>query len=610
MNYFLIITYLTCFFTMANNKKTLASQVSLQYKITITEPHKHYATVEIKVKNLPNLQKVQFKMPVWTPGSYMVREFSKNVVSFQAHNPDGKPTTYKKTDKNTWEIFSNEPLQTIKVTYTLYLFEPTVRTSFIDEQHATLNPSSVFMYLQGFENEPIEIEIVKPSTWQNITTALPTATNTTNANSAIFLASNYDILADSPIEIGNHELHQFTAAGVPHTLAICGVGNHNAEAMISDLQKIINTQANLFGGHPCTNYVFFQHNTANLYGGLEHLNSTILMFPRWDFKPFDKYVKWLGLASHEYFHLWNVKRIRPIELGPFDYNTENYTHLLWLAEGFTNYYDDLFLQRAGLISTEKYLELLVANVNDLETKAGKHTQSVADASFDAWIKYYRPNENSGNTTISYYTKGALVAMLLDLQIIENTNTQKSLDDVMRTLYNDFYVQKKRGFTSAEAKEIIEAVAQKDLNVFFSEYINGTTNLNYNQYLQYAGAKLEPLPAPTTDIFTGITTETTNGKYTIKTLDQNGCAYNSDLNVGDEILAINEFRVSTDAELETIMRLFNPAQKVTFLVSRQGILLKKEVTLATNPTLKYKILLLDEKKITPKQMLVRKKWLQQ
>ena len=344
-------------------------------------------------------KEITVKMPIWSPGSYLAREFDKNVDLVTAKDENGKSLEVHKTSKNAWLITKGKAKK-ITVNYEVYAFELTVRTSFLDLTHGFVSGSSVFMYVDGHKKESGSLEVVRYGGFKKITTALKRAGDgIQKETSENFVFDNYDQLVDCPIEIGNQEEFSFDAAGVKHHVGIFGAGNYEVEQLKKDMKRVVEAATDVFGQNPNKEYTFIIHNVTNGQGGLEHTNSTTLSVNRWTYQGSD-YVGFLSLVAHEYFHLWNVKRIRPVELGPFDYDNENYTSLLWVMEGFTSYYDELLLLRAGYYTKEQYLRKLFGTLNYVEGSPGARVQPVAHASYDAWIKAYRPNENSRNTRSS------------------------------------------------------------------------------------------------------------------------------------------------------------------------------------------------------------------
>src|SRR5438105_245467 len=390
-------------------------------------------------------------------------------------------------------------------------------------------------------------------------------------------------LVDSPIVIGNPAVYDFEVDGKKHSLVDVGEGGvFDGARAAKDLEKIVNEDRRLWGLLPYDRYVFFNMITES-GGGLEHKNSTVLMTNRWSTRTRRAYLAWLQLASHEYFHAWNVKRLRPAELGPFDYENENTTRSLWIVEGFTDYYADLQVERAGLQTHEEYLEDLSSTIELLQTTPGRLLQSAEMASFDAGIKYYRPDENSNNTSVSYYTKGTVIAFLLDAKIRKATDGAKSLDDVMRSAYQKFSGPK--GYTSEEFRAVVEQVAGTSLKGFWQAAVEGTKELDYSEALDTFGLRFKAAAAPSperTKPWLGLTTRNDNGRLVIASVQRDAPSDISGLNVDDEILAIDDFRVRVD-RLENRLEQYKAGDKVTFLVARREHLMRIPVTFATEPS---------------------------
>lgn len=572
-------------------------EISIQFQISFTEPQAHYADVSMIISNI-NQDELELIMPVWTPGSYLIREFSKNVEAFKVIS-EGKPVPHKKLRKNSW-LINTKKLNNLNVFYRVYAVEISVRTSFVDVSHAFLSPTGIFLYPDGMLDLPSTVRIIPHPLWKKISTGLDTIYN----DPYCFYAPNFDTLYDSPIEVGNQQIFSFTASGVLHEVAMYGGGMYEEEKLTADFTRIIEEETQIFNENPNKRYVFIIHNFNQGGGGLEHCNSTVLGVTRTAYAIEKTYQDFLGLVSHEYFHLWNVKRLRPKALGPFDYQQENYTTSLWIAEGFTAYYDNLILRRAGLISPENYLNLLSTDISNTENLPGKKIQTVTEASFDTWIKFYRPNENTPNTTVSYYVKGSLIALCIDLLIIHQTNTQFSLDDVMKQMYNQFYKTENRGYTEAEFKAVLEKVAGCGLNHVYEHYINGLEDLDYDHYLGYAGLHLhvcppekKPLPA------TGFTAVLNAGKLLINYVERDKAAWIAGINVNDELLAINGNRI---IDLEKSLQFQLPGDTIELTLVRDGQLLQIPITLQNQHKIKYQIEEIAEPSFL--QIAIRNKWM--
>jgi predicted metalloprotease with PDZ domain len=569
----------------------------ITYSLSFEEAQAHYIDVEMSVDNIEN-KTVELHLPVWTPGSYLVREFSKSIEGFKAFDKSGKELKTEKTRKNIWKIY-NDKSSDFKVKYRVYAFELTVRTCFVDVSHAYLNGSNIFMYINGMQELPSEIKIRPYKGWKKVSTSLE------NKSGDPFTLSspNYDILADSPIEIGDHDVIDFTAQGIKHSVAMVGGGNYDKEKIVKDFTKIIDEETKVFGKNPCKNYTFIVHNVASGGGGLEHLNSTTVQALRFSYTTESSYNGFLGLIAHEYFHLWNVKRLRPVALGPFDYDNENYTRALWIAEGFTAFYDNLFVRRAGFYTPEKYLELVANEVSLVENSPGNKIQPLSESSFDAWIKYYRRNENSVNSTISYYDKGSIVGCMLNLEILHQTKGKQSLDDVLKYMYEEYYEKQKRGFTDEEMKAALEKIAGISLDEFYSKYINGTETIDYIKYFNYAGLKLTDHNATKNEAILGANTNTTNGKVLVTSVIAGTPAYQYGINVNDEIIAIDNIRADDAAK---IIAMKKPGDKINVLVTRDGMIRTIEVVLDKNKNVKYALQKIE--KPTEEQEAVYKAWI--
>ena len=458
------------------------------------------------------------------------------------------------------------------------------------------------MYPDKMLNQPSTIHIVPYKGWTKVSTSLETVKD----DPFTLRSPNYDILFDSPIEVGNQDVFEFDATGVKYEVAMVGGGNYNKERLKKDMAKIVEQETAIYGENPNKHYVFIVHNHAKGGGGLEHLSSTTLGASRDNYASESGYQNFLGLVAHEHFHLWNVKRLRPFALGPFDYDNENYTTDLWIAEGFTAYYQHIILRHANLIAPENYLNAAAGVVNIIENQPGAKIQPLADASYDAWIKAYRPNENSVNTGISYYDKGAAVAMMLDLEIINNSNGKKSLDDVMKYMYNTYYKAKKRGYTDEEFKQGLEKFAGKNLDDFYKKYIYGVTPIDYDKYFGYAGYKLVDELAGTNDPTLGITfANATNngGKKIVATVLRGSAGWIDGINVNDELTAIDGNPIT---DIATMLNGKKPGDKISVSVNRDGLPVVLQVTLLRNNRVKFKIESLSTTSAT--QLEVRKKWL--
>jgi len=556
---------------------------SVHYKVKMTRPQSHYYEVEMTIEGMKG-KSFDVKMPVWAPGSYLVREFSKNLNLVTAKNEQGESINVSKVSKNKWNIEKSSAKKVV-ITYEVYAFELSVRTSFLDLTHGFISGTSVFMYTEETKSKPGKVEILPFEDFKTITTALKKETNTT------FTFDNYDQLVDCPIEVGNQEVFQFNAAGVNHTVAIYGSGNYDISKLKTDMAKIVTSATNVFGVNPNKDYTFIIHNIVDGQGGLEHMNSTTLSVNRWTYEG-DAYLGFLSLVAHEYFHLWNVKRIRPIELGPFNYDEENYTTLLWVMEGVTSYYDELILLRAGYYSKDTYINKLLSSVNYVEGTVGSRVQPVAHASFDAWVKGYRPNENSSNTTMTYYSRGAVIAACIDALIIKETNGTKNLDDFMFSIYDQYYLKLNRGFTDKEFQQSLEKFIGYSMDNFFKSYVYGTEVIDYKKIFEPIG--VEAKYTGTLRPSFGASLSQSGNKLNVRSIRTNSAAENAGLSVNDEIIGCNGYRVDK-SNFENMLQTLNEGDKISILVSRDDVLYELKVEMLNYERPQYQFILLDDEK---------------
>jgi len=562
-----------------------ASAQDIKYNLKMPKPQNHYYHVEMELSNFSE-KEINVKMPIWAPGSYLAREFAKNVNLVKAFDGNGKALTVKKTNKNTWNIQKGNTNKVV-VKYEVYAFELSVRTSFLDLTHGFVSGSGVFMYVDGYKDNSGKVEVFPFEEFKVITTAMKVASDgVTSDGSTTYEFENYDHLVDCPIEIGNQEEFFFTAAGVKHKVAMYNFGNYSIEKLKVDMAKVVEGATSVFGQNPNKDYTFIIHNVVNAQGGLEHRNSTVLSVNRWTYEG-PKYIGFLKLVAHEYFHLWNVKRIRPVELGPFNYDEENYTSLLWVMEGFTSYYEKLILLRAGFYTEKQFIDKMWSSLNYVEGSVGARVQPVAHASFDAWIKAYRHNENSRNTTMTYYSRGSVIAMMLDAKIIKHCKGKESLDGFMQKIYKKYYEQKGRGFSESEFKKEIASFAGQNLDDFFAKYIDGTEIPNYNKEFTSLGLKVEYTGEAKPSI--GLSIAESGGKVIIKGIRSNSSAEDAGLSVNDEIIGINGFRADKKS-LDDYFKTVNKDDELNVLISRDNQLYSVDlfVTEYERPSFKYSL----------------------
>jgi predicted metalloprotease with PDZ domain len=574
-----------------------ASQpLELSYTLAFSQPQTHLYEVSLTIGNVVT-PRLDLSLPIWTPGSYVAREYARHVQDFNVEEGSERPLPWRKIDKATWRVETGADgarPKTIRASYRVYANELATQTSHLDATHAYFNGASLFMYVPGATNRPHRIKFTTPEGWR-VTTPLALQPDL----DGYYTAPDYDRLVDSPTEIGTHKLLEFSVRGKPHRAAIWGQYEFDDHRLKTDLAKIVEEGAKIFGGLPYDHYTFIIHVQPGIGGGTEHLYSNISMTRPEAFKSERGYKGFLGLESHEYFHHWNVKRIRPVALGPFDYQHENYTRGLWVSEGVTSYYGDLLLRRAGLISANEYLEGLANTIAGYEQTPGRFEQSAESASFDAWIKQYRPDENSVNSAMSYYTRGELLGLIFDIEIRALSGNNKSLDDVMRLLLENYGLPKP-GFTDAELKAAFEKVSGVDLTNFWNRFVAGHDEINFAAYFNKAGLQLtkdyrpgSPYAASKTDKpgWLGLRARPGGDRAIVANVIAGSPAYEGGVNTGDELVAIDGKKIdaSNGAErqgqpglLPGPLNDLRAGQRVTLTVFRRERLMNFNLTAAAKP----------------------------
>jgi predicted metalloprotease with PDZ domain len=564
-------------------RPTPTSTEPIRYSVSFPAPQTHYVEVSMEVPT-DRRPRVELMMAVWTPGSYLVREYARHVEAVAATGAGGRTLSVVKSDKNRWTVETGgAPAVTVK--YRVYAREMSVRTNWVEAGFAMLNGAPTFMTLPDGLQRPHEVVITPARGWRRSITALPEM----GGGDHRYRAPDFDTLVDAPILVGNPAVYEFTIDGKRHLLVNEGeAGVFDGQRAAKDVETLIRAQRDLWGSLPYERYVVMNVLTAApgiAGGGLEHKDSTLLIASRWATRTRQPYLAWLELVSHEVFHAWNVKRLRPAELGPFDYENENFTRSLWMAEGLTDYYADLLVHRAGLSSRDEYLRSLSAKIEELQTNPGRLVQSASQASFDAWIKYYRPDENSVNVAVSYYTKGAVVAFLLDARIRAATSGARSLDDVVRLAYERFAGP--RGYTPEEFRAVAEQVAGTSLERFWASNVDTAGELDYTEALRHFGLRFRASGTASGRPYLGANTRNDAGRLVVTQVLRNTPAFEAGLNVDDEILAIGEFRVRAD-QLNQRLDQYKAGDTVTLLVARREHLNRIEVTLGKEPQREWRV----------------------
>lgn len=567
--------------------------MQVHYLVEIKNVHEPFLDVTLTAEKDAGQSELSFFLPSWSPGSYLMREYSKHLHWLKVENGVGEALFFNQESKNTWKIdweksqLNNTENNKFTIQGRFYCHELTVRTSYIDHSMAFLHgPTFCF----GFEQEEISaptLELRFPSDWSKVTTALEDISEQREV--FLYRAEDYDHLLDSPILLGCHETDGFMAKGKPHELAFSGEMLPHTQNLKKDMETIVNTVSDIFDETPpYDKYSFLSIFKPNMYGGLEHHDSTALVFDARKFQERKSYLRWLELVAHEYFHTWNVKRIRPKELGPFDYQNENYTSMLWLAEGLTSFMDQYFVLRAGLCSLEEYLEAQVENLNSYLAIPGRNFHSLEQSSFNAWVKLYRPDEFSPNSTVSYYLKGGIAFFLLHIEYVKNG---KHMDDLTKLLWDRYKENPEVGVTSEEVYQMIEDQVGKETRNRFETWVQTTQDLPLEDSLATAGLQIEweyPEGA-----YSGMVLENDNGNLKVAKVLLDTPAYRNGFLPGDEILAINNLRI-TGASKGTFWKQFLLDRPYTVLVSRLDNILQKEISFTKAPRKIKSIKVLEEK----------------
>jgi predicted metalloprotease with PDZ domain len=597
--------------------------MTIRYAIFPADPGAHLFQVTVELEESdPRGQ--SFLLPAWIPGSYMIRDFARNLVRVRALDGSGRRVRIAKTDKHTWRCAPVPPGTRLTLAYEVYAYDLSVRAAHLDTTHGFFNASSVFLLPRGREKEACRIDIFAPPggpryrDWR-VATALDPAPGTQEGRFGTYVCGNYDALIDAPVEMGRFVAGRFAVLGIEHQIAITGaVPRLDLAQLTQDLTLVCATHARLFEPRkphlPFDRYCFLTLAVDDGYGGLEHRNSTALLCRRDDL-PYsggktrtEGYRRFLGLASHEYFHAWNVKRIKPDVFRHYDLERETYTPLLWLFEGFTSYYDDLALRRAGLLTAEQYLDTLAATITTVMQRSGRLKQSLAESSFDAWIKYYKQDENAPNSVVSYYQKGALVAAGLDLSIRLQSAGRRSLDDLMRHLWRRC---KREGadYAGVSEEQIAPAIFEStgvDLTRTLRAWTRDTGEPDFGELLPRFGVRVERGPALDSPTFALLGCRlASGGEGRVHQVFDGSPAQLAGVSAGDQLVALDGFRAN-GTRLDSLLTRYQPGDRVELHAFRRDQLLRFDLRLASRPPAKWQ-LRIDPKAATSAKKL-RTGWL--
>jgi predicted metalloprotease with PDZ domain len=590
-----------------------AAPLELQYRLGVARPASHLIEVEICAAKV-DADRMDFVMPAWAPGRYAIYDFAKNVQDFRARGSDGQPLAWKKTDKQTWRVETATAGGAVSVSYRVFGNDLTGSFSQIDSTHASLSGPSVFMYVDGHKPDPLVLTLDPPMGWKVISGFSLSESERT------FQVSNYDILADTPIEMSPEVITTtFAERGKTFRIAVHALGEANPDLgpLMAGFRRLVSAQLAALPDPEFSHYTFLCHFDPTLRqgDGMEHLNSTALIFNE-SLSSADL-PGLLELAAHEFFHVWNVKRLRPAGLGPFDYTRENYTHELWFAEGLTNYYAYVYLYRAGLLTREQFLARLAKEIATLEGEPGRHVMSAESSSFHAWFYDRAPQmqqTNFTNTTISYYNKGAVAALLLDLEIRSRSGGTKSLDDLFLALYRKFYESppdsyylRGRGYTDDDVLAAASQVAGSDMQEFFERVVRSTEPLPYATVFAAAGLELNVTIPPGAPPTLGVLTERAPGGIRLRSVRPGSAADKAGLGRDDLITAVDGLSLETTT-LTDRLSIYPPGAEVPLTIQRRGREQRIVVTLDPPAPSEYSLRLVLNP--TPQQLAVRNGWLAQ
>ncbi len=558
-----------------------AQQDPVSYQFKVTDAAHHLAEVSV---TFPQVDSKTFdvKLPVWRSGRYEILDLSKNISHFSAHDSNGQAIKWHKTDKNTWQLLPKQAGD-ITIKYQAYANHLRERVVHIDTTHAYLDASGIFVFAPSYRAHPLTVDLKVPAGWQSRSGMRQLAPHR-------FKAENYDQLVDSPIETGIHEFLAFEVEDKHYEILIWGEGNHDINDLRTQVTLMHHEAKKIWGDFPFDRYVYMYHAGDGIGGATEHVNSTIIQQQRFNFKPRKSYLKVLATTAHEFVHTWNVKAYRPAGIAPYDYSRENYSDLFWMAEGITSYYDDLLLMRAGIYKPKEFFSRLAENIGKHLDKPGRQVESLAQTSFDTWLK--DNTQRTHNASVSIYLEGSLVAWRLDQEIRQRTNNKFGLDRLQKLLYQR-HNNMDQGYTKADVLELLAEITESDMTGFWSDHIEGTEDINFDDLLDFYGLqKTDKKPEQSPTAWIGAALSFTPGQVIIKTVDSNGPAWQAGLTAGDQLLAINGIQVNEKNISERIQQL-TPGQPQQWHYFNAGRLRETSLTPTTDPSPAFTIKPVDK-----------------
>ena len=567
-------------------------QASITVDINIKQPEHHYAQVTINFDEFTNEQ-ANFHLPTWRTGRYEIINLANGIRNFTAVDEQGNKLNWQKLTKDTWQV-QDTLNKKVQISYQVYANQLGQRTRHIDDSHAFIDASTVVMYSEDFRHQKHLINLTVPENWNSVS-GLESAKKPHQ-----FIAQNYDVLVDSPIETGINEHHQFSVKGRDYELVIWGKGNYDSAQMVTDLKVLVQQSKHIWQGYPFKRYVFMVHATSGARGATEHLNSTIIQTSRFKFSERKDYLRFISTAAHEFVHTWNVKQYRPKGLVPYDYQQENYSTLLWLSEGSTSYLQNQLLLRGDLMSSKEFLESLAKRITSYINKPGRKSQTVAQSSFNKWIE--EGGDYDKNHSVNIYSEGFLVSWLLDFSIMEKTDLEKSYRDIHNELYQHYKVPK--SFDEQDLLSVLKSVTKKDYQVWWQKNVNGYANVDFNDLLAKAGLTMSYGDKTLQKAWAGIKTKQATNGLQITFVEKNSPAWQAGLTLDDIIVAINGLRMA-DKDLTTRLKNFQPEDRMSVTFFRRDELVTREVILGETPKGKLKIVPLAD--VSKKQKAFFKHW---
>lgn len=550
-------------------------QANVSVDITIDQPQHHYAKITISYEKFATEQ-VNFHLPTWRTGRYQIINLANGIREFSATDSQGNELSWKKSDKDTWQV-QGTLNKNVQISYQVYANQLGQRTRHIDDSHAFIDASTVVMYTEVVRDQKHVVNLNVPANWRSVSGL------DKGDNSHQFVAENYDVLVDSPIETGVNEHHQFSVEGRDYELVIWGKGNYDSTKMVEDLKMLVQQSKHIWQGYPFKRYVFMVHATSGARGATEHLNSTIIQTSRFKFSERKDYLRFISTAAHEFVHTWNVKQYRPKGLVPYDYQKENYSTLLWLSEGSTSYLQNQLLLRGDLMSSKEFLESLAKRITGYIHKPGRQSQTIAQASFNKWLE--EGGDYGNNHSVNIYSEGFLVSWLLDFSIMENTALEKSYRDVHNSLYQNYKLP--QGFDEKDLLTILKEVTNESYQAWWQENIHGYTKVDFNALLSKAGLTMSYGEKDKKVAWTGIETKQVTNGLQVTHVEKNSPAWQAGLTLEDIIVAVDALRMA-DKDLSTRLKNFMPNDRMSVTFFRRDELVTRMIILGEIPKNKLKI----------------------